>query len=211
MKQADSIVEAQLQHMLELIDEFRQDQSSSILNEAGKQARAVVKQAYADGRAQLHHNVMKDRNRVREAITSAQAQRDTHIRQQQQQADKSSLQKAWILLENQLIQSWSQTRAQNQWLEMTLNQAANMLPHGNWTIYHPTTWTTAQSNFDQQIEQHISHKPVFKSDSAIKVGIRICHDSACVDATLEGLLHDRSRIESMLLAVIHQLRNGESL
>jgi hypothetical protein len=208
---AESIVDAQLQHMLSLIDEYRRDQSSSVISEARDKARRITKQAYREAREQLHQSVMQDRLRVQDAINSAQAQRDTRIRQQQQQADKTLLGKLWDLLEQELTERWQDTNQQKQWVELVLVQATAILPPASWTIYHPLSWDSKQNNFAQQVEKRIGYKPEFESDPTINAGIRICLQSTCVDASVKGLLHDRSRIESRLLAAIHQLQNTKPL
>ncbi len=210
MTQADSIVEAQMQHMLEVIDEYRQHESKIILAEAKTQVSDVVNKAYADTRQRLRQSILQERIRIREAITSAQAQLDTRTRQQQQKKDQSSLTKAWTLLQQQLTQSWQHAETQEQWLTMALNQATKVLPHAAWVIHHSPSWSPKENNFAQQVEQQTRYTPVFRTDENINAGLRISYESACVDATLDGLLHDRSRIESMLLINIHQQNNGIS-
>ena len=102
MTQVESIVEAQLQHMLEIINDYRQHESNVILAETRTLARDVVNKAYADTKVRLRQSILQDRIRVREAITSAQAQLDTQVRQQQQQKDQNLLEKAWDLLQQKL-------------------------------------------------------------------------------------------------------------
>ena len=118
--------------------------------------------------------------------------------------------KAWTLLQQQLTQSWQQTDTQERWLSTALKQATNVLPHAAWIIHHPSSWSPDENNFSQQVEQQTGYTPTFKAEENLNAGVRISYESAYVDASLDGLLFDRSRIESMLLAIVHQQHNGVS-
>jgi hypothetical protein len=47
------------------------------------------------------------------------------------------------------------------------------------------------------------HAPRFTADDSIEAGLRILATGGCIDATIDGLLRDRTRVESEMLTAIH--------
>ena len=75
------------------------------------------------------------------------------------------------------------------------------LPAIDWLIEHNDIWTNAeQKQWAEYTKQQSERTIKFQVLENVKAGIRITGGGAVVDGTLEGLLNDRVRVESEILA-----------
>jgi len=52
--------------------------------------------------------------------------------------------------------------------------------------------------------------PRLQAKADINAGLRICAGGTCMDATIDGLLHDRERIDAELLALCTERAGGNA-
>jgi hypothetical protein len=52
--------------------------------------------------------------------------------------------------------------------------------------------------------------PRLQAKADISAGLRICADGTCMDATIDGLLRDRERIDAELLALCNERAGGDA-
>jgi hypothetical protein len=62
----------------------------------------------------------------------------------------------------------------------------------------------------QQINSLCGKTPRLQAKADISAGLRICADRTCMDATIDGLLHDRERIDAELLALCADYAGGDA-
>ena len=204
-----SIVDAQLQHLLEFLDKHRDEQCTEMLTQARSEAQQEIRQAYSEARARLHQAVQHTREQARLRLTSAVAQQQTRERQQRQQEDQALLERAWQPLRELLQQRWQDKATRQQWIDHLVQQAAAALVDNNWQIEHPEDWPVAERDALQArlVELH-GYAPLLTAQPSISAGLRICAGDTCVDGSIAGLLRDRTRIESVLLARLNECRKA---
>ena len=84
---------------------------------------------------------------------------------------------------------------------MVIGQAADRLAAEPWTIEHPAGWPGEDAAWiEQTMKQRGLPPPVLHEDTGITAGLRVRLGSACLDATIEGLLCNRREVEGRLLA-----------
>ena len=60
----------------------------------------------------------------------------------------------------------------------------------------------------QHLHKELGQRPQLQVDPSITAGLRICAAGTCVDGTVAGLMHEKSRVESTLLTAIHKRRDA---
>jgi len=193
--------------LLRLVEAYRDDECRRIIDQARAQATELVRQTYRKERAHLHQLVVDERGRARARIQVARAERETRERNQGDLANARLLIRAWPNLRDALLQRWSVAETRGQWVSHYLGYAVEVLPKGRWVIRHAPEWSeTERSGSAEKLQRAVGHRPAFHADGEIEAGLITECAGAVLDASLDGLLADRSRLEARLLALFHQER-----
>lgn len=200
-----------LTDLLNVVDQFRDTKRDQILLDAQTQARDIISQAYKKARARLHVSIMEDREHGFHEMISAEAQLQTQQRQLRQQDDMALLQRVWPMLEQTLGARWRDPAQRGLWIDQVVNEALRVLPPAPWRVAHAADWPSdEQQALAMTIQQRTGHAPQFMTAKDIVAGLRISAESAMLDATLQGLLVNRSAIEALLLAHCHRAQGGST-
>lgn len=203
-----SVVEAQVETLLTLVEQHRAARCSELLAQAEERRHTLLAEAYSEARARMHEAVLTERRRGQDKLDATRAQLATRARQQQHQTALLLLQQGWELLGQALLQRWKTAPQRRQWIDALLHQALQRLPRCAWVIEHPPGWDSAECTAMQEaLRAHCGGMPQLRADEQIDAGLRICAAGACLDGTAEGLLADRAAIEAQLLAQLHRLLN----
>lgn len=209
MNSPTNVVEAQLQHLLGVVEDYRQRRCAEALDQAHGQAQQLIKQAYHDARLHMHQEILNIREEMRKQLASAKAQQQTRSRQLQQQADQELLNHAWQSLRDTLINRWQQRTSRQEWIEELLDQALVTLVDTHWRIEHPLDWPEQERlALKKRLQRNGIRVTTFQAQNTIDAGLRICTAGTCVDGTAAGLLRDRSYIDALLLARINVHRRA---
>jgi F0F1-type ATP synthase membrane subunit b/b' len=209
MNEPDSIVDTQLQHLLEVVEKHRSEECSKLIEQARAQARNTIKKALADARQRVHDDIANTREYTRKQLTSAEAHYQTELRLARQELDQKLLATAWISIYEALIQRWRDPETRLEWIADCIKQASNTLIEQGWVIECPIDWSDAECvGIRKHIIEEKGDQVVFQTKPSIYAGLRITAGNACVDGTVEGLLHQRTRIEELLLAAINRHRSS---
>ena len=206
MKMPSSIVRTQVDRLLNVVHEYQDRQCEKILTQAQQETQQIIRQAYGDARLRLHQYILESREGMQREIVTAKAKSHTIRKQIQHKADRLYLKQTWDMLEDKLITRWQNKEQRQRWVQKILVVALQVLPSQDWLVEHPDCWSEEEKhNLINQALQKYSKKSSgiavnFAVSSDIIAGIRICAHGATVDGTLQGLLANRSRIESEFLA-----------
>jgi F0F1-type ATP synthase membrane subunit b/b' len=197
----DDAVEAQMRQLLQVVARHRDERCNELLGQARREASQVIRQAHAEARARMHESVQGIREERRSRLAAAEAQLQTRRRRRREGADLWLLAAAWQPLRKAMQARWSQETARRQWIDFLVQRACTLLVATDWQIEHPLDWPLQERTaLEARLEGQLGRLPEFIPREQISAGLRICADGACVDGTLEGLLRDQTRIESLLLA-----------
>lgn len=200
------VLEAQVQALLQLLEQYRQERCAQLQAEAMTKAGALVRQAHRAARQRMGEAVQAERLRARQQLAASRAQVQTRLRQQQYQTAHLMLRHGWELLGTAVLQRWKNAPARRQWVSGLLHQALHALPRCHWVIEHPPGWESVEcESLLPALQGHCGALPRFRADANLHAGLRICAEGACLDGTLEGLLADRNAIEADLLAQLQRL------
>ena len=210
MSAAESPVGAQTRQLLEVVQRRRVEQCSRVLEQARNQARQIIRNAYQEARNRARQDILDLREQIRAERASAQAREQTRQRHARQQVDRELVEATWQPLQDALLQRWQQPAARRKWIVALIRQASRTLIDSHWNIEYPPDWPVPECNdLKAKLSNDIDCFPNFEARPTIAAGLCICAGGACVDGTLEGLLHGRSHIEALLLAAIRNRRGAE--
>lgn len=203
-----SVVEAQVETLLALVEQHRAARCGELLAQAEARRHALLAEAYAEARVRMREAILTERRRGQDKLDATRAQLATRARQQQHQTALLLLQQGWELLGQAMLQRWKTAPQRRQWISTLLHQALQRLPRCGWVIEHPPGWDTTEcAALQDALRDHCGGMPQLRADEQIDAGLRIRAAGACLDGTLEGLLADRAAIEAQLLAQLHRLLN----
>jgi len=205
MTAPESVLDAQLQHLLDVVETDREKRCRAVIEEAETLARQIVKQAHRDARAHAREDFSELRRHIRQRIASAEAQQLTQLRKLRQKADQEFLDAAWLPLQQALQRHWQITVHRKQWVMQLIEKAAATLIDAHWLIEHPQDWPAHECNtLREKLSRDFECFPSFEPHPSITAGLRICAAGACVDGSIEGLLKRHTHIEALLLAEIRK-------
>ena len=211
-----SIVDAQVQRLLEIVSSYQQEQCSVLLEQAGQQSQQIIRYAYRDARMRLHRDIQDSRQHMQQELSATRAKLHTMMMQQRHRADQEFLAQSWELLVKKLVQRWQKPEYRRRWVQKVIDTASLVLLADQWDVAHPADWPdTERNHLKELVTNNTQRQLVLIPDAAIKAGIRISADGAVVDGSLEGMLTDRVRIESEVLAqcrecIVHSDGDSES-
>lgn len=200
-KMPSSIVDAQVQRLLEIVEAYRKQQCDALITQAKQDSRRIVRQAYREARMRMRQDIQDSREHMRSELSSARAKLHTMMMQQRHQADLRFLEQSWNLLAAKLQARWQQPKLRQAWVQKIVRNATKMVPGKDWLVEHPKDWTSdEQKQLRNQVNDKFTGKLKFKNVTEITAGIRIVTDGAVIDGSLQGLMADRTGIESIFLA-----------
>lgn len=190
-----------LEALLDAVTRDRDTRCNALAEESGKRAQELLAEARAAARRTVGEAVASERRRDREAYRRMEARIDTHHRLQQQRIQKRQLESAWRRLRDALVARWDEPAARRTWIEAALKRAGLVLHPDHWTIAHPPDWSQEErSRMHAWLHDRAEVSATFVAEESIRAGLCVRRDQACFDATVDGLLAARHRIEAQLLA-----------
>jgi len=202
MSTPGSDLDGRVRHLLDVVAQHRDENCAAIRASAQAEAQALVRSAWHEARERLHNDNAETRRRIEHQLTSHAAQLQTRRRQQRQADDEVLLVTVRGALQAALLQRWQQPASRQQWCEALVSAAVTTLDGKVWTIEHPADWPMSEHRaLLARVESLCGKTPRLQANADISAGLRICAGGTCMDATLDGLLRDRQRIEADLLAV----------
>jgi len=198
-------VEESARTLLKLVEGYRSQECREAIDKARAEAAEILRRAWRREREHLHASVDAERSRARALIQAARAERATRERSSGDRANAALLAEAWPRLITLLVERWRDPRGREIWVAQALAQAQKSLPPGQWTIRHAPDWgapETAEPCLARVTMQPQAPALRFRTDPGIAAGLIVEGGAAVLDASLDGLLADRQRLEARLLALM---------
>ena len=127
------------------------------------------------------------------------------IRQHRQLADKECLASAWPLLAEALKALWADPVSRQNWLATVITRASSTFLQRNWCIEYPAGFSDEEKKgLHQALADMDVNTAGLTACDDIEAGIRIVVDGTVIDATLNGLLQQKTKIEAILISRIKQ-------
>jgi hypothetical protein len=191
-------------------------EADAIAGAARKEAAQIVGTARARARRRFHQAAELMRQNRSQALQRAEALAARAAREQRQAETARLLVTGMAELEKVLRAGWQDPETRRAWWRGAGEQAMRLLLAGpGWKVEHPEGWPGEErGELASLLETASGDTPVFAVSPGLGAGLRILTEEACLDATVEGLLAERTRIEAELLVRIEArlapVRDGEA-
>ena len=193
--------------LLDLVEQYRARRFTDLLEPAQREARQTVRAALAEAHRRVHTAIVEERKRCALEVGAVEAALATDRRLSQQRHAVQLLNTAWRELRARLVAQWDAAPTRAQWIAAYLQRALRSVPcaAGGWRIVTHPAWTAAErSHWVEQLRIDGVAPVVFETSDAISAGFRVVSGNNVLDATVEGLLADRSQLEGRLLHHLQQ-------
>jgi vacuolar-type H+-ATPase subunit E/Vma4 len=204
MTTPESIVDAQISHLLGVVSRYEKENCQAILEQANNQAAKIVKEAYQLSHRRTARSLEEIRSQSFQDLKMAEAGLQTEARLTRHKLDEAFLEQAWEKLREALCTRWKDAELRKNWVAEIIDQASSALIAREWTVEHSTLLSADDVSFIQSCADEKELNAIeFNPRAEIDAGVRICAGGACIDGTIEGLLTQRDRIEEIFLASIY--------
>jgi len=189
------------QALIRHVEARQRERCREILEEARVQAQEIVRDAFAEARQRVSGTIAEERELVRRRIRESRARLATLERLRTQRRHAELLTRAEVGLSQALEARWQDAQGRERWVRNVVSQALEVLPRGQWELWHGELWDEATAEAVREQTAERSDIDVrFETKEHIQVGLCVCHEGVVLDATLEGLLAHRDAVRERLLA-----------
>ncbi len=200
-----SVLDAQIGALLQRVLTDRDRRCAQLRASTDGQVRNLLRAARKEARANVREGIVRERKHAEQALRQAQASAALELRQQEQRATCALLQDMWAAISGAFEARWADAACRKSWLAAAVRQAHALLSEHRWRIEHGIGLSDVERGALAALAagDSVSGAPrtvELVCDPAIRAGIRIRTDGACLDATVAGLLASRAQIESEFLA-----------
>lgn len=207
MKTFRGILDLQVDSMLGALKAQQEQRCREIERATTRKAEQLLSESRDRMRNRVHRAVVEERQRRDTALLDARHRIETSERRKVQQQYRQFLHDAVPLLTAEFEERWRDNESRRSWCEMLIGEAAERLVRGPWTVEHAAGWSAEDSSWiEEAFAARELPKPVLVEVADMTAGLRIRHGSACLDATLQGLMADIRAVEGRLLAVWERQR-----
>ncbi len=208
-------VEERAKGLLKLVETYRTQECRELIERAKEEVKDIMSRAWRREREHLHTSVEAERSRARSLIQAARAERATRERSSGDLANAQLLDLAWPLLERGLTARWANPNQREAWVAQALAGAFDALPAGQWTIRYAPNWSGPERAapciaLAARLAERGAPTPSFIPAPEIVAGLIVDSGSARYDASLDGLLQDRPRLQARLLALLAARDGGHA-
>ncbi len=194
-----------LEYLLSVVTKNREQRCAQIHEIAHSQASEIIKQAHSSVRARMQHHIQLLREKYSERVSAAEARNQTLIRQHRQLADMQCLATAWPMLREAIKALWDDPVSRQQWLDAAIRNASSKLLKHDWRVEHPHDLSDVEQKRLQQYCTNMGNCTVeLAACDDIEAGVRIMVDGTVIDATLEGLLQQKTIMQARLMSRVKQ-------
>jgi len=204
-------LEQRTQALLALVEQYRERRFGELLEPARAEARDTLRSARVDGRRRVFTAIAEERKRRAIEVGAIEAALATDRRLAAQRHAVHLLGGAWHDLRARLIARWHAESTRAQWIESYLQRAVQAVPTGThgWRIeYHPSWSEPERTHQLQRLHTEGVGPVIFEEDPGIAAGFRIVGGHNVLDATLDGMLADRTQLEGQLLHHLNEEEHG---
>ena len=202
MNEFRGILDLQVESVLSALKAQQDMRCREIESATGRRAEQLLSDSRSRMRQRLHKAVVEERRHRETALLDARHRIETTGRRKVQQQYRTYLLEAVPLPTADLGVRWRHEASRRTWCVTVIGEAAGGLASDPWTVEHPGEWSGEDTEWlEQAFTARGLQKPVLSEDAGITAGLRVRLGSACLDATVDGLISDMHAVEGRLLAV----------
>ncbi|BAZ94400.1 hypothetical protein TspCOW1_06340 [Thiohalobacter sp. COW1] len=204
-------VQTSTEALRRLIRESAEAQCREIEQQTRVEARDLLRRSRREACERVHQTIEHERQQHARRLDHERAALESHDRQQLLEATRRTLGRAWQELEGMLAALWQAHECRSEWIRSLFEQALERLPPGHWRIEHPLPFPEEiDADWQRRLREYNGREPEWIARAGIRAGLRIRVGGVHLDATLDGLLADRTQLEARLLDHIERCMDIEA-
>ena len=207
MNDVVSVLQTQTEALLRRVSREQESRELVIRKGAEDQSAAIVVRARQEARARLRQAIDEERRQIERAIGERRAALDTAARRAEQATLRALIERAWERLPHAVAARWQDPVSRERWIAAACACASRSLrPQASYVIEIDADDGAAVAETASASLRTTGLEPVeVRRIAGLGAGLRIRGGSACVDATVAGLLASREQVEAELLAEFDRL------
>jgi vacuolar-type H+-ATPase subunit E/Vma4 len=210
-----SVLDTQVAELLRRVQSDYDDRCRQLREKAETEAHEILRGARKEARDSVRQAIAGERARIEHSLRQARAGAAMQERLSADQSAQRLLAEMWQALPSLLQARWGDRDQRRTWIQSAAQQACAVLSGRPWRVEHggDISDTECREIIKAACERSTHAGPSSIEcvlDSQLPAGIRIVTQSARLDATIPGLLANRSDIEAAFLAEYSALTNAPS-
>ena len=137
MNTFEGILDLQMRSVIDALRAQQQRRCREIEIDVSRKAEQLLADSRRRMRERVHKAVAEERQHRETALLDARHRIETAARRRVQQHYREFLHEAMPLLQDALEKRWRDTEGRQDWCEMVIAEAADVLPLAAWTVEHP--------------------------------------------------------------------------
>jgi len=196
--------------LLRMLEEAGERQCDELASKADQKIAGIRRKAFSEARQRVQRAVAQERKRLAQALARVEAEIETAQRQHILKHDAKLVAEGRQLLKQELIARWQHPDARRSWAKALLELSDAVVLGRDWKIDGPSDWPDAERHDVVEIaSQKFGAKVEAKTCDVMPAGLKLTSGGLVVDMSVDGLLADKERTDSALLALYGELRKGE--
>lgn len=195
-------IERRMHALIDIVEADRRERVAAILRDAEEAAAALLRDAHRQARLRVRAAFAEERRLRDERVHAARANLQTKQRLTSQQRAAVMLARAWQALPDALQARWRDADSRRRWIAHVVAQARPVLVRGRWVVELPAEALDDDRAHVRELAADPDVEIEFRSNAAIRAGLKIGGLGTVVDGTLDELLRDRSANAARLLAYV---------
>lgn len=203
------LLDMQVYSLLARMHEKRDEGCRALHASAEAQAGEIVAEARRRARQRVKEAVIEKRRQVEEHCRRARVEMETHTRADRFADLGRRLEDGLGALPTALAEQWSDPATRRDWCRHVLEGAAATLRPGRWILdLAPGLDADDRDALAKAASEAAGETVEVREDPRLEAGLAVIHDGARYDGTIGGLMADRNRVQSALLAELAALETG---
>lgn len=190
--------------LLRYIAQVRDRKLAEIHGHAAQERQTLLAAARRRAREQVRRALRDARQDADARIGVARAASQGRLRRARHERTCAAVAAVWPRLVDAVRQRWQCVEGRRAWIAMALAEAERHLPTACWTVSLPPG--PARGESEAEVAAVLERRPgvtlEFTADPALDAGLRIASGAATLDASTQGLLRARTRVEGLWLAAL---------
>ena len=196
-----SVLDAQVEAMLERVTRHRERRVAEIRTRTDTQQLEIVRSARTEARDSLHRAVARERARMAQGLRQAEARAELESRRRAQLETRTLLAHMWENVAAVLERRWRSDTLRSEWIAAAIAEAGQLLAGQSWRIEYAAGVSAEERRGGESRALGGGARAIeWQLDEKLRAGLRVRSPGACLDATVAGLLARREEIEAAFLS-----------
>ncbi len=184
---------------LDLVERDCQVRCAQLHSDAQRSAAELRKAARREARVHVARAAAEARASMQQRVHHVRAELAAEERATSHEIARTLLSRAWESIASELARRWESPEQRKQWVRRLIEDAARVLPKGQWLVEHPQLGPEELKEIAAETARASGAPPRLVCSEALVAGLRVSASGALVDGSVTGLLAMKTSVQGRLL------------